>query len=164
MLADRALSMIHEHRLHLEATAKVSKWRDHSQAALDTVSQITVDISRSHRGIPFSKIGIVSPVCNYIIRHTLQQIYVKRYADSKVWFDDSDALRESLAKLNRRWSSETGILPKVESGSPAGSKNAHVVVVDLGCSNRKPERCTGTSFPLLRTWRPLSYGSSKSVI
>ncbi|KAK7189085.1 fungal specific transcription factor [Paraphaeosphaeria sporulosa] len=111
----RALSMLHQHILHLEATAIDSRWRNHSQAALDTVAQMIVEISRSHRGITSSKIDIISPVCNYVIRHTLQYIYVKRYEDSQAWFDDSDALRESLAKLDRRWSFEMGTFANTET-------------------------------------------------
>jgi adenylate kinase len=96
--------MLHRHILHVEAVSAESTWRNHSQAALDTVAQIIVDISRSHRGIPDAKIDIISPICNYLIRDTLQHIYERRYADSKKWFDDADALRESLEKLDRRWS------------------------------------------------------------
>lgn len=113
--------MLHQHILHLEATAIDSRWRNHSQAALDTVAQIIVDISRSHRGIPYSQIDTISPVCNYVIRHTLQHIYVKRYANSKAWFDDSDVLRESLAKLDRRWSFEQGTFSNTETTSSVTS-------------------------------------------
>jgi hypothetical protein len=113
--------MLHQHILHLEATAIDSKWRNHSQAALDTVAQMIVDLSRSHREIPYSKIDVISPVCNYVIRHTLKHIYVKRYADSRTWFEDSDALRESLAKLNRRWSFEMGTFSDIEVQSSVTS-------------------------------------------
>ena len=96
--------MLHKHILHLEAMSAKSTWRNHSQAALDTVAQMIVDISRSHRQIPDAQVDMISPMCNYIMRDTLQHIYERRYADSKTWFDDADALRESLARLNRRWS------------------------------------------------------------
>ena len=95
--------MLHRHILHLEAVSEESSWRNHSQAALDTVAQMIVDISRSHQGISDSEVDTISPICNYIIRDTLQHIYERRYADSKKWFEDADALRESLAKLDRRW-------------------------------------------------------------
>lgn len=95
--------MLHNHILHLEAISSESTWRNHSQAALDTVAQMIVDIARSHREITDSEVDIISPICNYVIRDTLQQIYERRYADSKTWFEDADALRESLARMNRRW-------------------------------------------------------------
>ena len=96
--------MLHRHILHLEAVSVESIWRNHSQAALDTIAQMIVDISRSHRVIPDAEIDIIAPICNYLIRGTLQYIYERRYDDSKKWFDDADALRESLEKLDRRWS------------------------------------------------------------
>lgn len=54
--------------------------------------------------------SIISPVCNYVIRHTLQYLYEKRYADSDAWFRDSDTLRQSLERLDRRWPVEPSLL------------------------------------------------------
>lgn len=105
----RALFILHQHILHLETLSIDSLWQKNSQAALDTVSQMVVDIARSHRGIHGADIDIISPICNYVVRHTLQHIYEKRYADSNAWFQDSDTLRESLGKLNRRWPVETDL-------------------------------------------------------
>lgn len=85
------------------------QWRKHSEAALETVDQMVLDISRSHRGIHGANIDIISPMCNYVVRHTLQDLYEKRYADSNAWFQDSDTLRQSLEKLNRRWPVEPGL-------------------------------------------------------
>jgi hypothetical protein len=101
--------MLHKHILHLDALSIGSQWRKHSQAALDTVAQMVVDIARSHRQIHGADVDIISPVCNYVVRHTLQHLYEKRYADSNAWFQDSDALRQSLDKLNRRWPVEPGL-------------------------------------------------------
>jgi hypothetical protein len=117
--------MLHQQILRLGATAIDSEWRNPSQAALDTVAQMMVDLSRSHRELPYSKIDIVSPVCNYAIRHTLKHIYVKRYADSRTWFDDSDSLRELLAKLDRRWSFEMGTFSDNEVKSSVTSIDIH---------------------------------------
>ncbi|KAF2009285.1 hypothetical protein BU24DRAFT_428825 [Aaosphaeria arxii CBS 175.79] len=98
----RALFMLHEHNLQNDILP-TTQCVNYPQAALDTVVQMVVDISRSHRGIDGADIDIVSPICNYVVRHTLTLHYQRRYSDSEAWFDDSDALRESLAKLSRRW-------------------------------------------------------------
>ncbi len=83
--------------------------RKHSEAALDTVAQMVVDIARSHREIHGADVDIISPICNYVVHHVLQRIYEKRYADSNTWFQDTDSLRQSLDKLNRRWATESGL-------------------------------------------------------
>jgi hypothetical protein len=101
----RALFILHHHILHLNTISTASQWQKHSQAALDTVAQMVVDIARSHRGIHGADVDIISPVCNYIVQH----LYEKRYADSHAWFQDSDTLRQSLNKLNRRWGMEPGL-------------------------------------------------------
>jgi hypothetical protein len=86
-----------------------SQWRKHSQAALDTVTQMMIDMARTHHMIHGADIDIISPVCSYVVRCTLQHLCERRYSDSNAWFEDSDALRQSLAKLNRRWAVEIGL-------------------------------------------------------
>ena len=61
---------------------------------------MVIDIGRSHREIDDANIDVIFPVCNYVVRHTLQHIYEKRFADSNAWFRGSDAPRQSLDKLN----------------------------------------------------------------
>ena len=99
----RTLFILHEHIIHLDPTSIDTQWQKHSEAALDTITQMVLDIARSHRSIHGAEIDIISPVCVYVVRHTLQRLFEKRYADSKEFFQDSDALRYSLEKLNRRW-------------------------------------------------------------
>jgi hypothetical protein len=100
----RALFILHQHIAHLNNMSIGLDWSMHSQAALDTVAQMVIDIARSHRIIHGADVDIISPVCNYVVRHTLTHIYGKRYADSNAWFKDTDTLRQSLDKMNRRWS------------------------------------------------------------
>jgi hypothetical protein len=103
--------MLHQHILQLDTTSIEDQWRKNSQIALDTVAQMVLDIARSHRDIHGADIDVVSPICNYLVRDTLQYLYEKRYADKDAWFQDSDALRESLEKLNRRWHMSAGLSP-----------------------------------------------------
>ncbi|KAF1939492.1 hypothetical protein EJ02DRAFT_456896 [Clathrospora elynae] len=105
----RALFILHKHILRLDTTSVDSQWRKHSQAALDTVTQMVVDIARSHRRIHNADVDIIAPSCSYVVRHALQYLYEKRYADSNAWFLDSDTLRESLNKVNGRWPVEPGL-------------------------------------------------------
>ncbi|KAF2878214.1 hypothetical protein BDV95DRAFT_15516 [Massariosphaeria phaeospora] len=105
----RALFILHQHVLHLNTTHIASECRQHSQSALDTVTQMILDIARNHHRIHGPDVDAISPVYNYIVRHTLQYLYEKRYPDSDAWFQESDTLRQSLAKLNRRWPVDPGI-------------------------------------------------------
>ncbi|KAF2134690.1 hypothetical protein P153DRAFT_7496 [Dothidotthia symphoricarpi CBS 119687] len=105
----RALFLLHQHILQLDTTSIGSQWREYSEAALDTVVQMVLDIARSHRVYHGANIDIISPACNYVVRHTLQYFYEKRGGDSNAWFQDSDTLRRSLDKLNSRWPMEPGI-------------------------------------------------------
>lgn len=95
--------MLHQHILQLGASSIDAQMRKHSEAALDTVAQMVVDIARSHRGIHDAEVDIISPICNYVVRFTLEHLYEKRYADKDAWWEDVDALRESRAKFSRRW-------------------------------------------------------------
>ncbi|KAH7071841.1 hypothetical protein BKA63DRAFT_58556 [Paraphoma chrysanthemicola] len=104
--AIRALFMLHQSILHTSRTSIDTQLKKHSEAALDTVAQMVVDIARSHRAIPEDDVDIISPISRYIIRYTLDHLYVTRYEDQTKWFQDVDALRESLAKLARRWLAE----------------------------------------------------------
>ncbi|KAF2034216.1 hypothetical protein EK21DRAFT_15160, partial [Setomelanomma holmii] len=83
----RALFILHQHILTLDASAIETQMRQHSEVALDTVAQMVVDIARSHRDIPISEIDIVSPICHYIVRDTLEHLYKNRYADQDAWFE-----------------------------------------------------------------------------
>lgn len=111
LTAFRALFILHQHIARLNTKSVGLDWRMHSQAALDTVAQMVIDIARSHRIIHGPDVDIISPVCNYVVRHTLQHIYEKRYADSNAWFRDTDTLRQSLDKMNRRWAVGPGSFP-----------------------------------------------------
>jgi hypothetical protein len=46
---------------------------------------LVVDIAHGHRGIEGAGIDVVSPVCNYIVRHALQDLYENRHAGSNAW-------------------------------------------------------------------------------
>jgi hypothetical protein len=107
---DRALFMLHQHQLRLDTASIGSECHQHySQAALDTAAQMVLDIARSHWVIHGADIDIIPPVCNYVVRHTLEYLYNNRYGDSSAWFQDSDTLRQSLDKLNRRWPVKAGL-------------------------------------------------------
>lgn len=99
----RALFILHQHIGHLNNISIALDWSAHSQAALDSVTQMVIDIARSHRIIDGAEVDIISTVCCYVVRYTLHYIYEKRYADRNAWFRDTDILRQSIEKMNRRW-------------------------------------------------------------
>ncbi|KAH7084124.1 hypothetical protein FB567DRAFT_75897 [Paraphoma chrysanthemicola] len=104
--AIRALFILHQSILHNNRTPIDAQVQQHSEAALNTVAQMVVDVARSHREIPENDVDIISPISRYIIRYALDHLYKTRYEDQKKWFQDVDALRESLAKLATRWPAE----------------------------------------------------------
>jgi hypothetical protein len=82
--------------------------RAHSHVALESLTQIIIDIARSYCVYHGADVEIISPVCNFVVRHTLQHIYRKRYDDSDAWYRDTDILRQSLDKLEHRLPASQG--------------------------------------------------------
>jgi hypothetical protein len=106
----RALFILHDRILRLHTTSMEDLWRRNSQAAMDSVAKMVLEIARNHQVITNANVDTISPLCTYVVCRTLQHLYETRYVDSNAWFEDSDTLRLFLDKINGRWPVGSGAL------------------------------------------------------
>ncbi|RYP54700.1 hypothetical protein DL769_010305 [Monosporascus sp. CRB-8-3] len=102
----RALFTLHWHILSQSTPPIVSakyqsleKWCNRSQAALDTVAKMVVDVVEAHENLEF-----VAPSYSYIIRAALKHIYGKTEWKDESWLRGAEErLRTSLDQFNYYW-------------------------------------------------------------
>jgi hypothetical protein len=80
----------------------LDEWRRGSQAALDTVTKMVVDIADSHENVPPERVDLLPPNFSYAVLAALRHIRTKPRAED--WLREAeDRLRASLSRFDRRW-------------------------------------------------------------
>ncbi|KAH6617167.1 hypothetical protein F5144DRAFT_585644 [Chaetomium tenue] len=110
-LALRALFTLHLHILDqppqpVSAKFKsLDEWCGGSQAALDTITKMVVDIADSHEHVPTERMDSLPPSFCYTVLSALRHIRAKSRADT--WLQEAEErLRVSLYRFDFRWGVE----------------------------------------------------------
>ncbi len=79
------------------------EWRKNSQAALDTVTKMVIDIADSHENMVPYPINSLTPSYAYILRAALKHVRGSTWRQN-VWPRDAEErLQSSLDRSNHRW-------------------------------------------------------------
>lgn len=83
----------------------LDKWRGGSQAALDTITKMVVDIADSHEHVPPERMDSLPPSFCYAVITALRHIHTK--SDPDTWLREAEErLRGSLYRFDCRWGVE----------------------------------------------------------
>lgn len=105
----RALFTLHQHILDQAAqpvTAKfkpLDEWRSGSQAALDTITKMVVDISDSHNNMSADELELLPPSFSYAILSALRHIEIKKPVADPWLQEAEERLRAALWRFDRCW-------------------------------------------------------------
>ena len=85
----------------------LDEWRGGSQAALDTITKMVVDIADSHEHVPPERMDSLPPSFCYDVLLAVRHIHTKPHTDT--WLREAEErLRGSLYRFEHRWGVKAG--------------------------------------------------------